>query len=81
MGPIIDESGLEQGEVPSSDLYKIYGKEQLLSAQDSSLGVKIEDDIHKLHILLKLTEEFCKRYHVKLCPAKTKLQVNFTKDK
>ena len=64
MGPIIDESGLEQGEVPSSDLYKIYGKEQLISAQDSSLGVKIEDDIHKLHILLKLTEEICKRYHV-----------------
>ena len=73
IGPIIDESGLEQGGVPSSDFYKIYGKEQLTTAQDSSLGVKVgneiisgigladdtalvSNDIHKLLLLLKLTE-------------------------
>ena len=84
MGPIDDEAGLEQGGVSSSDFYKIYGKEQLTTAQDSSLGVKIgnetisgigladdtalvSNDIHKLYLLLKLTEEFCKRFHVKLC--------------
>jgi hypothetical protein len=97
IGPIIDESGLEQGGVPSSDFYKIYGKEQITTAQDSSLGVKVgneiisgigladdtalvSNDIHKLLLLLKLTEEFCKRFHVKLCAAKTKLQVYHTKE-
>ena len=39
MGPIDDEQGLEQGGVNSSDLYKIFGKEQLSLAQSSSLGV------------------------------------------
>ena len=34
---IIDEQGLEQGGVSSSDLYKIFGKEQLASAQESKL--------------------------------------------
>ena len=33
MGPISDERGLEQGGVNSSDFYKIFGKEQLESAQ------------------------------------------------
>jgi hypothetical protein len=97
MGPIDDEAGLEQGGVSSSDFYKIYGKEQLTTAQDSSLGVKIgnetisgigladdtallSNDIHKLNLLLKLTEEFCKRFHVKLCASKTKLQVYHTMD-
>ena len=41
MGPIVDERGLEQGGVSSSDLYKIYGKEQLATAQQSELGVKL----------------------------------------
>ena len=36
MGPIIDESGLEQGGVPSSDFYKIYGKEQLCNGDKPS---------------------------------------------
>ena len=97
MGPILDESGLEQGGVSSSDFYKIYGKEQLTTAQDSYLGVKVGDqiisgigladdtalvsnDINKLFLLLKLTQEFCKKYHVKLCAAKTKLQVYYTQD-
>ena len=39
MGPIDDEQGLEQGGVSSSDLYKIFGKDQLKSAQNSGLGV------------------------------------------
>ena len=41
MGPICDEQGLEQGGVNSSDLYKIYGREQLKLAEDSRLGVKL----------------------------------------
>ena len=96
MGPIEDEQGLEQGGVNSSDFYKIFGKEQLTSAQDSKLGVEIgnltisgigqaddtglvSNDILKLLLLLKLSEEFCKKHHVKLCADKTKLQVYGTK--
>ena len=41
MGPLHDEQGLEQGGSSSSELYKIFGKEQLLLAQKSSLGVKM----------------------------------------
>ena len=33
--------GLKQGEIPSSDLYKIYSNELLLLAQKSGLGVKM----------------------------------------
>ena len=39
MGPIRDERGLEQGGVNSSDFYKIFGKDQLVTAQQSGLGV------------------------------------------
>ena len=97
MGPIHDENGLEQGGVSSSDLYKIYGKEQLTTAQDSELGVPlgnltvsaigqaddtalISNSTQSLQFLLLLSQSFCKRYHVKLCADKTKLQVYFTKD-
>ena len=97
MGPIHDENGLEQGGVSSSDFYKIYGKEQLTTAQDSELGVPlgnltvsaigqaddtalISNSIQNLQFLLLLSQTFCKRYHVKLCADKTKLQVFFTKD-
>ena len=45
VGPIFDESGLEQGGINSSCFYKIFGKEQLSSAQQSELGVKISDDL------------------------------------
>ena len=41
MGPVHDQRGLEQGGVSSSDFYKIYGKEQLSTAQDSKLGVSL----------------------------------------
>jgi hypothetical protein len=41
MGPIFDEQGLEQGGVSSSNFYKIFGKEQLGTAQASALGVKL----------------------------------------
>ena len=41
MGPIHDEQGTEQGGVNSTDFYKIFGKEQLSSAQSSSLGVPL----------------------------------------
>ena len=39
MGPIVDELGVEQGGINSGDFYKIFGKEQLSSAQASKLGV------------------------------------------
>ena len=39
MGPIFDELGVEQGEINSGDLYKIFGKDQLSLAQVSELGV------------------------------------------
>ena len=41
MGPVKDECGLEQGGINSSDFYKIYGREQLNSAQESALGVPL----------------------------------------
>ena len=41
MGPIHDQQGLEQGGISSSDFYKIFGKEQLSSAQKSSLGTPL----------------------------------------
>ena len=41
MGPIRDERSLEQGGVNSTDLYQIFGKEQLSTSQASSLGVKL----------------------------------------
>ena len=41
MGPINDEQGLEQGGVNSSDFYKIFGKEQLETAQASKLGIPL----------------------------------------
>ena len=43
MGPILDERGLEQGGVSSSDFYKIFGKEQLEASQVSGLGVNMRD--------------------------------------
>ena len=41
MGPINDQCGLEQGNLNSSDFYKIYAKEQLENAQKSRLGVSL----------------------------------------
>ena len=41
MGPIMDEQGVEQGGVNSSDFYKVFGKEQLATAQESGLGVTL----------------------------------------
>ena len=41
MGPIHYERGVEQGGVNSSDFYKIFGKEQLSTAQESKLGVPL----------------------------------------
>ena len=38
-GPIHDELGLEQGGVSSSDGYKLYSNELLVTAQESELGV------------------------------------------
>ena len=45
MGPIHDEQGLEQGGTNSSEYYKIFGKEQLDSAQRSKLGIWIGKNI------------------------------------
>ena len=46
MGPIHDEQGVEQGGVPSGDLYITYNNEQLDVAQESGLGVHL----HDLHV-------------------------------
>ena len=96
MGPIDDQRGLEQGGVNSSDLYKIFSKEQLDTAQESKLGVPlgsmvisgvgqaddtalISNNLHNLQYLLLLSQIFCKKYSVKICAEKTKLQVFSTK--
>ena len=39
VGPILDQGGLEQGGIPSSDLYKLYNNELLTTAQRSKLGI------------------------------------------
>ena len=41
MGPIIDECGVEQGGINSSDFFKIYNNEQISLAQESQLGVPL----------------------------------------
>ena len=46
MGPIHDGQGVEQGGVPSGDLYITYNNEQLDVAQESGLGVHL----HDLHV-------------------------------
>ena len=43
MGPILDERGLEQGGINSSDLYKLYAREHLELAQQSGLGVRLQN--------------------------------------
>ena len=43
MGPILNERGLEQRGINSSDLYKIYAREQLDLAQRSGLGIRMHD--------------------------------------
>ena len=43
MGPICDKLGVEQGAVNSDRLYKLINNSQLLEAQDSGLGVELED--------------------------------------
>ena len=43
LGPIHDQQGVEQGGVPSGDLYTIYNNEQFDSAQESGLGVPFHD--------------------------------------
>ena len=43
MGPIIDERGLEQGWPNSTDLCKVFGKEQVQTAQISKLGVPFKN--------------------------------------
>ena len=41
MGPIVDEHGLEQGGANSSDLYKLYSNNLLVSTQKSLQGVNL----------------------------------------
>ena len=45
VGPIIDEKGLEQGGLSSSDCYKVYNNECLDLLQSSGLGVKMPGDL------------------------------------
>ena len=45
MGPIKDQRGFEQGGANSGDFYKIFGKEQLSTAQASGLGVTMPTTI------------------------------------
>ena len=90
MGPAEDVTGFEQGGINSSDFYKLYNNEQLVTAQGSDLGANIgsavisavgqaddvilmSNDIYSLHLLVKLTEEYCQKFWVKLEPKKTKL--------
>ena len=41
MGPVVDQQGLEQGGINSSDFYKIFGRDQLTLAEKSQLGVRL----------------------------------------
>ena len=41
MGPILDQCGLEQGGVSSSEFYRCFGAEQLNTAQNSKLGISL----------------------------------------
>ena len=41
MGPAKDDAGFEQGGINSSDFYKMYNNEQLVTAQSSELGVDV----------------------------------------
>ena len=43
LGPVLDQQGVEQGGVPSGDLYKIYNNEQFDTAQESGLGITLHD--------------------------------------
>ena len=45
MGPAVDKTGFEQGGINSGDYYKLYNNEQLVTAQDSALGVDIGSDV------------------------------------
>ena len=45
MGPIRDEHGVEQGGVPSSDLYKAYNNDLLITTQRSEQGVDLGDGL------------------------------------
>ena len=90
MGPAEDTTGFEQGGINSSDYYKLYNNEQLITAQSSLLGADIgssvisavgqaddvllmSNDIYNLHLLVMMTEEYCKKFRVKLEPKKTRL--------
>ena len=44
MGPICDALGLEQGAVNSDRIYKLCNNAQLKEAQDSGLGIMIENN-------------------------------------
>ena len=44
MGPAEDGTGFEQGAINSGDYYKLYNNEQLVTAQESRLGVDIGSD-------------------------------------
>ena len=95
LGPVNDEQGLEQGGVSSSDHYKIFGKQLATAQQSklgvqlgnqtiSGIGqaddtLLLSNNIQSLHHLLLMTLVFCKKYQVKLCAEKTKLQVFSTK--
>ena len=45
MGPASDVTGFEQGGINSSDYYKLYNNEQLVTAQESELGVDVGSGI------------------------------------
>ena len=45
MGPAEDSTGFEQGGINSSDYYKLYNNEQLITAQSSLLGADIGSSV------------------------------------
>ena len=45
MGPATDSTGFEQGGINSSDFYKLYNNDQLVTAQSSNFGADIGSDV------------------------------------
>ena len=45
MGPAHDDTGFEQGGINSSEFYKLYNNEQLVSSQRSRLGINVKSSV------------------------------------
>ena len=67
-GPIIDEQGLEQGGVSSSDCYKLYSNELFENVQESKLGVDmggaVVSCVGQADDAVLLSNDIHKLYHI-----------------